>query len=83
MNKSGKLMILWIFVAIFLFLVAIALIEPIKDPTRDSMEALNCSTTDDIFIKPVCFLEKGVVVLFIGGFIVFLIRWVYVKSVER
>lgn len=83
MKKSGKMMIVWIFVACMLFLVAIAFIEPLKGPTRDSMVALNCSMTDNIFIKPVCFLEKGVVVLFVGGFLIFLLRWLFIKSIEK
>jgi len=82
MNKRGRLWYVWVFVASFFFLVAIAMIEPLKVPLVDSMTALSCSTTNDEFIKPVCFLLKGGVVLFIGGFIGALFKWVYFKSTE-
>lgn len=82
-NKQGRFVFVWAFVFFFFFLVAIAMIEPLKDVLTDSMTALSCSTTDDEFIKPVCFLEKGGVVLFVGTFLWYLGRWTLFKSAEK
>lgn len=83
MNKKGRFIILWIFVAVYIFIFAIALIEPLKGPLQDSLTGLSCSTTTNNFIKPVCFLIKGGVVLFVGGILGYLIRWVYLNGQRR
>ena len=83
MNKKGRFIVVWIFVAMFLFLVLIAFIEPMKGPLQDSLDGLSCSSTSDNFIKPVCFLVKGGVVLFVGTVLFFLIAWVRAKGAER
>ena len=83
MNKKGRFIILWIFVAAYIFIFAIALIEPLKGPLTDTLTGLSCSTTTDNFIKPVCFLVKGGVVLFIGGILGYLIRWVYLNGQRK
>ena len=82
-NKKARFAILWIFVASFFFLVAIAMIEPLKVPLGDAQGGLSCSTTTNSFIKPVCFLLQGGIVLFVGGYIAALLAWVYRKSVEK
>ena len=74
--------LLWTFVASFFFLVAIALIEPLKIFTQPTIDLLSCTTTTDNNIKSVCFLIKGVVVLFVGGYIAYLIRGIWLKSKE-
>ncbi len=83
LNKRARFMIVWLFVASFFFLVAIAFIEPLKDVLSDTLTGLSCTTTTNNFIKPVCFLMKGGVVLFVGGYLIFLFRWVYFKSIEK
>lgn len=83
LNKKARFMIVWLFVASFYFIFAIALIEPLKGPLQDTINSLSCTTTENAFIKPVCFLVKGGVVLFIGTFLIFLFRWVYFKSIEK
>lgn len=82
-NKNGKFILLWLFVGSFFFIVAIAFIEPLKGPLTDSMTGLSCSTTSNVFIKPVCFLLKGGVILFVGTFLWYLLRWVFFKSAQK
>jgi len=82
-NKRGKFAFVWFFVFVFFFIVAIAFIEPLKVPLTDTMDALSCSTTSNEFIKPVCFLLKGGVVLFIGTFLIYLGRWTLFKTTQK
>lgn len=83
MNKKGRMILVWIYVAVFLFIVLIALIEPMKGPLQDALDGLSCSSTSNSFIKPVCFLIKGGVVLFVGFFLFFLLDWIRRKGAER
>lgn len=83
LNKKGKFAFVWIFLFSFFFFVAIAFIEPLKDVLGDAITALSCTTTTNEFIKPVCFLLKGGVVLFVGTFLVYLSRWTLFKSVQK
>ena len=83
MNKKARFAFLWIFVGIYFAIFAIAMIEPFKPFLDGALGDLQCSTTTNNFILPVCFLIKGVIVMFVGGFLLYLIRWVYAKSVEK
>jgi len=82
-DKSGRFAAVWIFVGMFLFIFVIALIEPMKPFLQGAIDGLNCSTATNSFILGTCFLMRGGIVLFMGTIIIFLIRWVYAKSVER
>lgn len=82
-NKKGRFMILWILVAMYFFFVIIAMIEPLKLPLTDAMTGLSCSSTTNNFIKPVCFLLQGGVVLFVGTFLWYLVQWVIFNSAKR
>lgn len=65
-----------IYVASFFFIVAIAWIEPFKIFGNIAILELGCSAASSSFIKPVCWLIRGIVVLGIGGFILGLIWWI-------
>ncbi len=82
-DKSGRFAAVWIFVGMFLFIFLIALIEPMKPFLNIAIDGLSCSTATNSFILGTCFIMRGGVVLFMGTVIIFLIRWVYAKSVER
>jgi len=82
-NKKGRFVFVWAYIFFFFFLVAIAMIEPLKGPLNDAMSSLSCTTTTDEFIKPVCFLLKGGVVLFVGTFLWYLGRWTLFKSAQK
>lgn len=82
-NKRGRFTFVWLLLFAVFFLVAIAFIEPLKLPLIDAMDALQCSTTTNEFIKPVCFLLKGGVVLFIGTFLFYLGRFTLFKSTQK
>ena len=79
-DKRGKFLILWIFVASFFFIFLIALIGPFKPFLEGAMSGLSCSTTDNTFILPVCWLMKGTIVLFIFIVLGGIIAWVRRRS---
>lgn len=76
----GLKTVLKIYVSMFFFLIAIAWIEPFKIVADIALGDLSCSTTVNTFIKPVCWLVRGIVVLVIGGFIAGLLWFIQDKG---